>query len=558
MATIPVSPKPEIANEVLRLHAEAVLFLAGELAPHKFRGQRVYQGIYEQRRRGSYLLRVRLPAGMVRTDQLRGLAQLALENGVSRLHVTSRQDLQFHDLRLESSLRVQGGLLALGLTSYGSGGDSVRNIVADPLSGLLPGEACDVRPYTLALEARYLGPGKHPSLPRKVKIAFSASDADRAGASFADLGFVAQRRAGAIGFRVFVAGGLGHMAAIGLELSPWVPPSDVFGIVDGLLVLFSIHGDRVNRREARLRHLRRRLGDDAFLQLCRESIANTEQRLAMVPNIDAEIPAEDLPTLPAPLPAGNRSHAGIVPEREQGRFSLRLRTVHGDVTPSALLALVDIAADFCSTTVRVGLEQELWLTGIGGDAIVPLLARLRGLGLGTPDERVQSVVACSGASTCLIGQLQARAAAVAIEQRLDRAGLTWNREPIRISGCPNACCRHLVAELGLEGRSVRVGNRQMPTYAVHLGGAHGAGNARIGVNAGIVSARRVPELIAAICRLDQESPMSAEVWQGYVRALVERFAQWPAEIPEEWFLDWGNDGTGESGWMARSVCAAAM
>ncbi|HEY5961737.1 MAG TPA: nitrite/sulfite reductase [Polyangiaceae bacterium] len=539
MSTTAARPNPGIANEVLKLHADAVRFLAGELAPAKFRGQRVLHGIYEQRRRGSFMLRVRFAAGLVGLQQLHGLAQLALDHGVARLHVTTRQDIQLHDLRLETALELQPGLLGLSLTGYGSGGNTVRNVAAEPLSGLLRDEAFDVRPYALAVARRYLGPDKHPSLPRKFKIAFSGSDADRAGATAADLGFVAKRRGEELGFQVFVAGGLGLRPALGLELFSWIDASETGRIAQGVLNVFAQHGDRVHRHKARLRHLRARLGDAELLRLCHERIGGIEASPSRAAESEPVSVAGELPTLASPLPEPLRRLSGIVQEREPGRFSVRLVPSHGDLTPVALLALAEAGAEFCAPTVRVGLDQELWLTGIGGNAVESLLARLRGQELGAPDECGQTLVACSGASTCQLGLLRSRDAADAIARRLSLSGVAWNGEPVRISGCPNACARHLLTQLGFEGRTKRVEARLLPSYAVFFGGTPCANNPRLGVNIGVIPAKRVPEFVLAMNGLNQDIGGPRQEHLNLARSVLEPFTRLPNPVPEDWFLDWG-------------------
>ncbi|MGC4063894.1 MAG: nitrite/sulfite reductase [Polyangiaceae bacterium] len=540
-----------IANALLQLHAEAARFRSGELAPDQFRGLRVAQGIYEQRRAGRFMLRLRMAGGYVTFNQLESLALAAEAVGGPRLHITTRQDIQLHDLTLEAALRVQGELLGVGLTSYGSGGNTVRNVVVDPLSGLMSGDAFDVGPHALALASRYLGPGRHPSLPRKFKMALSASDEDRGGAAVSDLGFVARRKGDALGFGVYVAGGLGQGATVGLELTSWVDADAIFDIADTMIRLFAERGDRVHRHRARLRHVRKDLGDEAFLDLCRQEIAKAAGR-SVEPSrgIDAVAPGVatkvDAPT------ALRDERPGVFSQQEPGKVCVRLAPSQGDLSASSLQALVRIARGRCSDRLRLGLEQDLWLTHVESSELEGLLAELAGLGLGTPVERPSPVIACSGAATCQLGLLQSRGAANAVERQSDALRRLELAGPIRISGCPNACSRHLVAPLGFEGRTKRVQGRLMPHYSVFFGGTDRGAQATLGHKLGAVPAKRLDEFVVALSQLPR--PLS----ESDIAGCVSAFSELPETIPEDWFFDWGRSSPIDLSELGAGECAASV
>jgi sulfite reductase (ferredoxin) len=537
-----------IANALLQLHADAARFRSGELGPDQFRGLRVAQGIYEQRHAGRFMLRLRLTGGIVTFKQLESLALAAETSGDPRLHLTTRQDIQLHDLTLDATLQVQGELLGVGLTSYGSGGNTVRNVVVDPLSGLLVGDAFDVGPHAAALASRYLGPGRHPSLPRKFKIALSASDEDRGGAAVCDLGFIARRKGDALGFGVYVAGGLGRGPTVGLELASWAETSEIFGIADAIIRLFAERGDRVHRHRARLRHLRSDLGDEQFLLLCRQSM-DSGRALEPASALPGGALADGIAR--GVSPAFGAVRPGVISQREPGKFCLRLAPSQGDLSAASLRALVRIARGRCADRVRIGLEQDLWLSDVDAGDIERLQSELGGFGLGTPAERPIPVIACSGAATCQLGLLHSRGAANAIElrsealRRLDIAG------PIRISGCPNACSRHLVAPLGFEGRTKRVQGRLMPHYAVFFGGSDRGAQARLGRNIGALPAKRLNEFVVALSQLPR--PLSA----SDATECVASFATLPESIPEDWFFDWGSSSPIDLSELGAGECAAS-
>lgn len=554
MSNYPVVPRSEIADQVLRLHAAAVRYRGGELAPSEFRAERVLQGVYEQRTRGTFMLRVRVPAGTLSLPQLRGLTRVVSDSGVAHVHLTTRQDAQLHDLSLEAALEAQAELLSQGLTTYASGGNTVRNIVADPFSGLSPNEAFDVRPYAVALASRYEGPGRYPNLPRKFKIAFSACEADRAGACTADLGFVAARRGDRHGFRVWVGGGLGGGATVGLELSSWVEADAVASVTDGLLAMFSNHGERVQKHKARLRHLRQRLGDEEFLRLCSVHIEAARNQSRERLSIHAERRDDEYPTLPSALPPTLEGHPGIMAQGANGRYALRLAPARGDLFLAALSALGDVVEDFAAPTLRIGLAQDLWLTDLGGAAVEFVLARLSGHALGTPLERTNPIIACSGAATCQLGLLRSGDAADAIERHLSKANASWQGVPMRISGCPNACARHLATQLGFEGRLRRINGRMLPSYAVFVGGSHA--RKVLAAEVGVVPAKRLAELVAAVTRIEGARQDTTREYALRVEALAAQFGELPSVVPEDWYADWGEDASLDLDCLGEGECSA--
>lgn len=511
---------------------------AGELAPDAFKAWRVPRGVYEQRTAGRFMLRIRLPGGLATPVQLVGLARLAAAHGCPRLHLTTRQDLQFHDLALDAVVAISDALPGLGLTARGTGGNTPRNVACDHLAGVAADEAFDVRPHAIATSFRLLDREGIDRLPRKFKVAFSGSSADRAGAGVADVGFIACHRSGDEGFQVLVAGGLGGRPMVALPLVGFIPATAAPGVAEALCELFAVHGDRANRSAARLRHVRARLGDEAFAALARIALQRgLAARSSLLPPIAVE------PWRPAsPLPAGLAPHAGLVAQREAGRFALRVAPLHGDLAPAALGAVAEAAAAFAEPAVRLDLHQALWLTGVAGGDVPAVLSRLATLGLG----QAPCIPACAGAATCQLGLLRAQACADAVATRL---GARADALGVRISGCANGCARHHVAAIGLEGRARRVGERLMPFYEVLVGGRHGGPQgAALGRKVGAVPAKRVPELLERLAALSERTPET--VWP-----VVADLTMLPAEPPVDWFNDHGSDapftlagrGAGECG-----------
>ena len=271
---IPNSLKREIdALEKLIVGFQAGTVDAGTLKVH-----RVPFGLYEQRQDGTYMARVRCPGGMITPDQLKAVALLSDKYGNDEIHITTRQELQIHGLSGDRLVPLLRHLLIEGLSTRGGGGNTVRNLIVSPESGIDPDEIFDVSPHACALTTRMIADPGSWLLPRKFKIAFSCSARDTGYARFNDVGFVARIQDGVRGFRVYVAGGMGSKPEVGHLLEDFISEQQVFAVTEAVKRLFSRHGNRKNRHAARLRFLWRDLGEGRFRSLYEEQLA--ELRIA--------------------------------------------------------------------------------------------------------------------------------------------------------------------------------------------------------------------------------------------------------------------------------------
>ena len=259
--TIPDSLKTEIDE----LESKIQQFQNGRLEAAALKVHRVPFGVYEQRKDNTYMVRIRCAGGAMTPAQLRLVAELSQRHGADTLHITTRQELQIHDVELDKVVPIMRQLLPAGLSTRGGGGNTVRNITASVDSGVAADEVFDVSPYAFALTSRLVSEPDSWLLPRKYKIAFSNSSRDTARAAFNDLGFIARTRNGVKGFEVYVAGGMGTKPQAGHRLHEFVADSEVYLIAEAVKRIFNQHGNRKNRHAARLRFLWNRLGEAGFL-----------------------------------------------------------------------------------------------------------------------------------------------------------------------------------------------------------------------------------------------------------------------------------------------------
>ncbi|MEI8243149.1 MAG: sulfurtransferase TusA family protein [bacterium] len=547
----------ELAQDIEQHALDVARFQKGELSASILKSRRVPRGIYEQRQNGTFMLRVRLPGGVVAPGQARALARVASQYGSGTLHVTTRQDIQLHGVKIEETPAIMRELFRAGLTSRGGGGNTVRNVTSCPFAGICPAERFDVTPCVIAVTGHLISlPGSY-NLPRKYKIAFSGCRADCALAEVNDLGFIAQVRDGVPGFRVYAGGGMGAESRVGDCMEEWVPATEVIRIAEAVRRLFDRLGDRRNRRRARLRFAVERTGRDAFRSLLRETVqaVTAEGTPACATRIE---PARE------PLaPSGDyrfllKPSAGVdvLPQRQPGYVAVPLRLPLGQITWQQLAELDSLAERFSAEKMlRATQDQHLLLRFVREADLAALSAELNRVldPAVLRQTALHAFTACTGAAVCRLGLCLPQPAAHACADALTAARLepaTLRDADIRINGCPNACAQHPVGTIGLFGATLRIGERLAPAYRLLLGARRGQGLTRFGTPAGTVPARALPAFLVDLLRDFQSGRKPGEAFADYVdrqgmahfHTIVKHHAPAAAgEADPAFYRDWGQD-----------------
>jgi sulfite reductase (ferredoxin) len=391
-------------------------------------------GLYDQRQPGLMLQRVRVPGGRLSTAQWRAIADAAEQvSARDALHLTTRQCVEVHGLTPEAVPQLQVALSAAGLSTVGAAGDTVRNFTVDAEAGYAP-NTVDLMPLAEAItEAVEALPGIW-SLPRKFKISLSASVESRMRPWMSDVGLVATGDS----FTAIIAGSLGAKPGTGLLYREGLTAEQAVAVCVAAVRLHALEGDRENRRRARLRHARERMGDEPFLA-----------------RMD-ELFAEALKETHGPLQALSRVASS-------SSTHLRLAVTHGDLPLGTLRDLAD-AVDGADGEMRIGIEHELHIFGVSPDEL-PDAAR--------PWLRPGRVVACPGTALCPKAATPTYEAADALAELAD----DYPDRLFAISGCPNSCSHAMVADVGILGRMKRDGEERVVVYDVYAGGEAGRGPA---------------------------------------------------------------------------------
>jgi sulfite reductase (ferredoxin) len=544
-----------LSAEITELETLIGRFQAGDLDAASLKARRVPFGCYEQRKDGTYMVRIRATGGAITPSQLRAIAQTSTQYGAPFVHITTRQEFQIHDVDLKNVIPVMRALLPAGLSSRGGGGNTVRNIVVSPGAGISDDEIFDPSPYAFALTSRLIAEPDSWNLPRKLKIAFSNSPADSAFAQFTDLGFIASIRKGQKGFKVYVAGGFGAKPAVGRLLHEFLPAENAYIAAEAVKRLFDQYGNRKNRNAARIRFLWEQLGDERFRALYQAEF----DAIAALPDsrLEPVLLAEPL-SVPDLKPLNIQDvdfeqwkRRYVRPQRQKGLFSVTVPASLGNIANIDLEELANFLEEFGDHSVRAAFGQNLRLRNIHGAFLGNVYVAIRSISnLSDAPLLLSNSVACTGADTCKLGICLPKGALSALEKKLRGSVIDLDAlEDFRInlSGCPNSCGQHVIADLGFYGQAKRNGQRMYPSYAVVAGAVHADGLARLAQPIDSISARDLPafteQLLAAWLQKRNRFASFAEYIDSEgkqdIQALADRFQDVPSfEDDKNYYFDW--------------------
>ena len=564
-----------LASELEELDNYIKRHLAGELDAATLKVRRVPFGCYEQRRDGSYMVRIRTTGGAHTPAQLQAMAVIAKRYGSPWIHITTRQEFQIHDIALENVVQSMRELLEFGLAARGGGGNTVRNILVSPEAGVGVDEVFDPSPYAFALTTRLIAEADSWLLPRKFKIAFSSSGADTGYARFNDVGFIAQLRNGERGFRVYVAGGLGTKPQVGHLLQEFIPADDVYQVTTAVKRLFDQNGNRKNRNAARLRFLWNSLGEERFRQLYEE------QAQAVRAEEPAPLSLEDVVgagTLPDIAPAEDESpefrlwkQRYVEPQKQPGLFSVVVPVFLGNLGTEDALRLAQFLAPFGDHVLRATFGQNLRLRNIPEAWLANVFQAARDIGaLTTAPRLLGNSISCTGADTCRLGICRPKGALTAVVERLTASSLDLNQIPdfrLNLSGCPNTCGQHMLADLGFYGNVARRGQQMFPAYAVVAGARVGDGEARLARPIDRVSARDLPGFVEDVLKVWLEKKPAYSSFADYIdaegaddlRGIADRYRNIPApEADRSYYCDWDSDEMFSLAGKGAGECSAGL
>ncbi len=555
-----MSERMFIEAEIAHLEAQIDRLKRDELDSELFKKVRLQYGIYSMRRAStSYMVRVKVPLGIITPEQLQALGDVCeVFTPGHAAHLTTRQAIQLYGVAQAQVLDLLRTLARIGLTTREASGNVVRNVTCCPFAGVAPEEPFDITPYAQAVSDYFLRNALTQILPRKIKIAFEGCRTDHARIPIHDIGVVAALQDGREGFRIYVGGGLGPVPKAAQLLEPWTSAEWLLPTVEAVLRMFERVGERQNRAVARLKFLIERLGWPEFQRMVLEArpvIWATQSGHALrAHKVRRSEPsaAKTFTPRPASDPAafGQWQATNVMSQKQPDAVSVAVRVPCGDITATQLRGLAAIAQHYAGH-VRLTNTQNLLLRGIARSAVPDLYEALQRLGVVEAGAwRLADITRCPGADTCLSAITRPRGLAQALERMCHNGLSRWADAPlsIKISGCPNSCGHHHIADLGFFGVALKSGEQHLPCYQILVGGRTTEGQAVFGKRLLRVPARRAPEAVKRLMQLYEQQRQADEPFAAFVdrigleilqRALADLADVSSAATQPELFVDLG-------------------
>ena len=562
---------PYLQEEVEEYRDEVKLFRVGKVEEAPFMAFRLHQGVYGQRQPDAQMFRIKVPGGVLTPEALEGLGEIVEKYApLKKGHITTRENIQLHHMTLEDCADAMEILGKIGLSTREACANTVRNVVAPPHSGVSPDELFDVMPY-LAAYVRYAV--RHPltqNFPRKFKTSFTGSpEKDDIISPLHDLAFIAQVRNGERGFKVLVGGGTSIMPKLGQTLYDFVPMEDYLRVATAIWRVFD-RADmlRKNRMMARIKVLIHRIGFDAVKAMIDEELEKVEPidptPLMELDQVYTEIP----PSLFAPPSNGQElpeeflywKKTNVEHQKQSGYMLVYLTVPQGDIMAEQFPALANIVREFTGGSARTTLEQNLALRWVPEGRLFELWKALDAIGLSEPDHHaITNVVSCPGTDSCKLGITSSMGLGRAVRDELLNNPSAY-QDPavknmhVKISGCPNGCGQHHVANIGFHGAAMKgPSGMQIPAYELFLGGNYG-GSAHEDTTYGVrvprtrVPAKKVPQLVRMIAEHFQANRQPDEEFNDFLNRVgpdpIKELAEKCADIPslngdsQGLYMDW--------------------
>ncbi|MGD1905805.1 MAG: ferredoxin--nitrite reductase [Leptolyngbyaceae cyanobacterium] len=414
---------------------------------------------------GKFMLRLRLPNGLLSSQKLRVLAEVIQQYGDDgSADITTRQNIQLRGIRLEDIPEIFGRFESVGLTSMQSGMDNVRNITGSPVAGIDASEVIDTRGFVRKLQDMITNNGEgniaFTNLPRKFNIAVEGGRDNSVHAEINDIAFVPAYRGDRLGFNVLVGGFFSaRRCEAAISLDAWVEPNDdVVDLSRAILEVYRDHGSRANRQKSRLMWLIDEWGVETF----REHVESAYGRLLL------RAAPEDL------IDWDKRDHIGVHPQQQPGLNFVGLHVPVGRLTAIDMLELARLADVYGEGELRLTVEQNVIIPHIPDSRLEVLLSEpvLERFSV-KPSPLVRSLVSCTGAQFCKFALVETKQRALVLAKELDQGLELPQAVRIHWTGCPNSCGQPQVADIGLMGTKVRKDGKTVEGVDIYMGGKVG-------------------------------------------------------------------------------------
>ena len=520
--------------------AETVkLYRQGKYDEASFRRFRLQHGAYGTRMTSDYaMVRVKLPAGEIYPKQFEKLSQISEQYSIGSAHFSTRENIQLHWVILEDVSEIFRALAEVGLTSREACGNSVRNVMCSPLSGVCCDEKFDSTPYALATAKFFLRNPMAQSLPRKFKFNFTCCE-KHGMVRMVDVGLIPdiQQIDGSEqkGFKIFLGGGLGNRSFVGHQLEDFTPEEDLLYTSIAVMRIFDRLGDRKNLARNRMRYLVNDMGWEKFQNLVLKERAIVRATQSVVTKLKVDTTPDKIRR---PLKISDESGSSSAPDgyarwlktntvkQKQSEYhSVFITLEAGDITSNQLSALANLIREFSSEgKARTGFVQNVALRYVHEDDLISLYSTLLQSGLAKSGALTMSTpVGCSGTTSCNLALTNSHRLAKEIQRKFLELKLDEDDDltdsSIKISGCPNSCGQHGIATIGFFGGGGRNGKDMYANYQMSLGGRFD-GDTTLGQTCLRVPAKRVIPVILKIIELFKENKKPDDTLKSWIHRII--------------------------------------
>ncbi|MHB0756750.1 HEPN domain-containing protein [Polaribacter sp. M15] len=549
---------PVVEKDIIELADKIAKFNNLQIDEEKFRSLRLARGVYGQRQAGVQMIRIKLPYGKVKSNQLRRIAEVSDEYSRGRLHITTRQDIQIHYVDLNRTPELWAELEKDEVTLREACGNVVRNVTASETAGIDVNEPFDVSPYADALYKFFLRNPICQEMGRKFKVSFSSTDEDTGLSYLHDLGFIAKIQDGVRGFKVMVGGGLGSQPRHADVLYDFLPSDKIIPVMEGVLRIFDRYGERKSRAKARMKFLLKDIGLEAFRDLIAKEQKAIEFKTVTI-NADAYVASTPVSVDVPQVEIKNQEafnlwkSTNLIPQKQEGYVAIGIKVLLGDFYTDKARLLADLVDGYAAGEIRLTLRQNIVIPFVKEDLVPYFYQELEKLGFVEAGyNKAVDITACPGTDTCNLGIASSTGIADELERVIKTEYPQYLKNEdliIKISGCMNACGQHNMANIGFQGMTVRTKDKLVaPALQVLLGGQNnGDGNAIFADKVVKVPSKRGPEALRRILN-DFETNSNTSKFGDYYKEKGERYfydllndLQDVTNLTQDDFIDWGED-----------------
>lgn len=500
-------------KEIQEFKEKTAMFYAGEMTKADYKGFSGLYGSYAQKDGKSSMLRLRMPAGCVTKDKLAFLADSIKKYDIKRIHFTTCQTIQLHDLGEKVVVSLLEEALDAGIVTMGGGGDYPRNVMCSPLSGVEKDEYFDVSGYAKAAGEYLLKFIKAEKMPRKLKVGFSNSPRNLTHATFRDLGFVATADKK---FDVYSAGGLGNNPSFGVKVAEGVEPEKILYYIKAMWITFRENGNYEVRSKARTRYMKESLGGEQEYK--KVYLANLAKVMESGENLDIKV--SDYEVKKKGTGKAKESFR-VLPQKQEGLYSVAWHPIGGQPCARSLIALNDVLQCMEEVEIRLAPDETAYIINLSADEVSKVLE----VTADSAETLFETSVSCIGAEICQVGLRDSQSLLKKCVEEVRKANLPDNVLPqIHVSGCTSSCGTHQTAPIGFRGIVKMVDKKPNPAFMLYMNGKDSQGNEKMGQEVGTILETQIPQFIVELGKTIADSGMDFRSWNESNPNGIEKLA----------------------------------